>query len=346
MPSETKKLFWSSDMVDPKIRDENYRAVSSFVYEIAPWDINGEQGFRGSVSSCPFGSMTEGATTYNSQKFWRSRRRVVSSAMELYLVSLFIAGSEEADFNGRDVRVKAGDILIVDMTQTLSGQETEGARMIVVVARSDLQRLLPGRNLHGVVLDAAAPATRLLAEYFIGLNKVLADLSEDEIPAAQEAFLLLLASAINGGSDNYNVVPVNMPMRQRIIDYIHRNLENPRLGPQDIVAHFRVSRSHLYRAFEADGGIATLIREKRLDLAYRLLSNQKVNRLSNKEIIYRCGLPQSVNFSKIFKERFGVRPAEAREQRIILPDPKRGPPEFHTYLQGYVEQFEEQQNKK
>lgn len=336
MAIEDKKLFWTSDMVDPKIRDENYRAISGLLYDVSPLNINREHGLEGGVGSRAFGNMTLAVTSFNDQKYQRSQKLVSYSGMELYLVQLVLAGQATGDFNGNNVAFNAGDILITDLTQVMVAHSTTGARLAVVIARADVQRLLPGRNLHGVVLKADLPTTRLLAQYLIGLEKVLADLPDDAVPPTQEALLLLLTSALKGENNRYDYMPVNVPMRQRIIDFIDANISDPKLGVQLITTQFRVSRSHLYRMFEEDDGIASLIREKRLDLAYRLLSNQKPGRLSIKAVVHRCGFAQSTNFSKMFKERFGVLPADAREQRILLPKQNATPQELHTSLLSSV----------
>lgn len=337
MSSSSKKVFLSSDMIDAKIRDEYWREVSSLIFEIAPWDINGDAGFRGTVSSRPFGLMTVGTTTFNDQKVWRTRRTVVKSALEICIVQLVLSGECQGDFNGADVAIGPGDVLIHDMTQVMDSQVTAGARISIAITRSDLQRLVSRQTLHGIVLRAQWPTTRLLSEYIRGLDKVLAELPPDAVPAAQEALLILLASAINGqDTETLYDLPVNLPMKQRIAEYIDRCIMDPRLGPQAIMMHFRLSRSHLYRAFATDGGIAKFIRDRRLDLAYRILSSGNTRSLSNKEILHKCGLPLGVHFSKIFKERFGILPTEARDAGAAVTELGAVASTLHTYLSAYV----------
>ncbi|MCX5493346.1 helix-turn-helix domain-containing protein [Kaistia dalseonensis] len=337
MPSRPKKLFLSSDMIDPKIRDEYWRDVSSVIFEIDPWDINGDTGFRGTVVSRPFGSLTVGNTTFNDQKVWRTRRTVVRSALEVCIVQLVISGESQGDFNGADVAIRPGDIMIHDMTQVMDSQVTAGARISIVIPRSELQKCVSRQTLHGIVLRGEWPTTRLLADYIKGLDKILTDLPVDAVPAAEEALMILLASAINGREAGLrDDLPVNLPMKQRIIDYIDRSIMDPELGPQAIMKRFRLSRSHLYRTFAAEGGVAKLIRDRRLDSAYRMLSSRSTNMWSNKEILLRCGLPDGVHFARIFKERFGVLPNEARNHEILEYKERVGTSTLHSYLGDYV----------
>ncbi len=76
---------------------------------------------------------------------------------------------------------------------------------------------------------------------------------------------------------------------------------------------FRLSRSHLYRAFASDGGVAKVIRDKRLDRAYRILVDRGDKPVSLKEIAYRCGFHDGTQFTHAFKARFNMTPRDARE---------------------------------
>lgn len=336
MPSRQKKLFLSTDMVEEKLRYDYWRQVSSVIYDTTSWNINGDNGLRGTASSRPFGAMVVGATTFNDQKCSRDVRIIAKSSLELYIVQLVLFGDSQGDYNGTDVNLRQGDILIHDLTQKMAGQVSCGARLSIAVARSEIHRRVRRENFHGLVLRSEAPITRLLTEYMIGLDKVLTDLELDTSAAAQEALLILLASAINGEDCNIHDVPINLPMKQRITDYIDRNIVDPLLNPQLIMNNFRVSRSHLYRIFDTEGGISKFIKDRRLDLAFRLLSNQNSNGLSNKEIIHRSGLSDTIHFAKIFKERFGILPTETRNA-FLTDDPSRGEVfKLHRYMHEQI----------
>lgn len=53
----------------------------------------------------------------------------------------------------------------------------------------------------------------------------------------------------------------------------------------------------------------------------------------------QCGLPDNVHFSKLLRERFGLRPTDARERPAILSQSQSEPSHFHTYLHDYVTKF-------
>ncbi|AHZ80866.1 AraC family transcriptional regulator [Brucella canis] len=143
---------------------------------------------------------------------------------------------------------------------------------------------------------------------------------------------LLSASITSKEEEAIENTPANLPMRHRIITYIDENLTNPLLGPHSIMQHFHLSRSHLYRAFEPDGGVAKVIRDKRLDLAYRILIDRKGKPTSLKEIAYCCGFNDRTQFTKAFKARFELSPKEARETGAPLPQAPSGALILHSHL--------------
>lgn len=311
-----KTIFWSSEMVEEKNQNDAYREVSSLIYEVSKWDIDKSDKLSGLIETKYFGEMTLAYTEFNNQIYSRDAKQIIRSSMDSYLVQLVIAGDAKGNFNGKDIRFGPGDVLITDLTQTMTAQVTSGARIAVVVPRTEFHRFIIERNLHGTVLPATDPTTRLIAHYLIGLQKVCSEMSLKAVLSAQEALLLILSGTLN--SQHYNELPLNVPIKRGIVDFIDKHISNPYLNPEMILSHFRVSRSHLYRAFEADGGIAKLIRRKRLDLAFRLLSNNKVSKTPIKEVVFQCGMTNVTNFAKIFKERFGITPGEARNHPLLF----------------------------
>ncbi len=316
----TKELFLSTDMVDAEIRDDFWRDAVKLFYEVSSLDDENEKGFIGTLSSYPFGNMLVGSTTFNNQRYERTANIIAQNGLDHYVLQAMLAGTLSGDFNGVAVSAKPGDIFILDMAQVITSQAEAGARLTVIMPRQELEKLVGWRNLHGMVLRAESPMTQLLFEYLRGLNDVVQELSATELIAAKDAMLALLASCIKG-ADKGTVenVTINLPIRNRILAYIDKNITNPLLGPHSIQQHFRMSRSHLYRAFEPDEGVAKVIRDKRSDLAYRIIIDKKGKTISLKEIAYRCGFHDSTQMTKAFKARFGLTPKEARETQDTTP---------------------------
>lgn len=324
-------------MVDDKIRDDFWRDVLKPVFDVSNPDTENRHGFNGTIRSRPFGEILIGTTTFNGQHYQRTSKIITQGGLDQYVVQVILAGGLRGNFNGIDVSVELGDILILDLTQTISSHVDAGARITVVIPRSDLEKVVGWRNLHGVVLRSGAPMTRLLFDYFRSLEAVAAELPPHEAITAQDSMISLLAAGITGTLDRFaESTYVNITMRKSILRYIDENLTNPILGPHSIVKHFRISRSHLYRAFEVDGGVAKVIRDRRLDIAYHLILDRKVKPLSLKEIAYRCGFHDGTQFTKAFKSRFGHPPKETLDisGSLLLHD--SGAFNFHNHFSERV----------
>lgn len=333
----SKELILSTDMVDDKIRDDFWRDVLKPVFDISTPDTENRNGFNGSIRSRPFGEILIGTTTFNGQHYQRTSKIIAHGGLDQYVVQVMLAGHLRGNFNGVDVLAEPGDILILDLTQTISSHVDAGSRITVVIPRAELEKIVGWRNLHGVVLRSSAPMTRLLFDYLRSLETVASELPPHEAVTAQNSMISLLAAGITGTLDRFaEITYVNVTMRKSILRYIDENLTNPVLGPHSIVKHFRVSRSHLYRAFEIDGGVAKVIRDKRLDIAYHLILDRKGKPLSLKEIAYRCGFHDGTQFTKAFKSRFGHAPKETLDTSGSFQLGDNGAFNFHNHFSERV----------
>ncbi len=338
-------FYISTDMVEESIRDDFWRATSSLLYEISPTNREDNNGISGSVRSRLFGSLVLGNTTFNRQYCARSPSLIAQTDLDFYLLQLILAGEYRGDFAGKDLHAQPGDMFLLDLTRPLNSQKEAGARITLVIPRADLGPHWTARSLHGVVLRGAVPTNRLLFEFIISLNNVLDTMHAHTMPGVQESLMMLVNAALSGATLTHEQhMSINLSMRQRIVEYIERHLADTSLGPKAIMQHFRLSHSHLYRAFAPDKGVARLIRDKRLDLAYRLILNQDGQKLSQKELAYRCGFSNRSQFSRFFQDKFGIAPKELHDLQTAK---REGPPEalsqgmgssilFHRYVSARV----------
>ncbi len=316
----SNEIAISTDIIEDGSRNESWRAALKPTYE-----INGDSGdyqFSGSIVARSLGSIQIGAISFNSQRYTRARKLITRSGLNHYVLQLITGGELRGDFNGVDVEAKQGDIVIIDLSQTVESHASGGSRITVVIPREELERIVGWRNLHGLVMPAEASMTRLLFSYLHNLQSVSETLDRMEAQSALDAMFILLRTSINGAKGGVvQSLPANLPVRKRILAYIDENLSDPLLAPCLIAKSLRISRSSLYRTFETEGGIAKIIRDKRLDRACRILVDERGRNISLKEIAYRCGFHDGTQFTKAFKARFGMSPKNARECEAALPAP-------------------------
>ena len=93
---------------------------------------------------------------------------------------------------------------------------------------------------------------------------------------------------------------------------ICRRFASTELSPDEIAHRLGCSRAHLYRVFARNGlTVAGYLREIRLQRCRAALAAAGPrDTVSN--IAYRCGFDDPVHFTRLFRQRFGLRPSEVR----------------------------------
>lgn len=329
--------YISTQMVDESIRTDFWRDTSSLLYEVSPVGDQKDHTILGSVRSRPFGSLVLGNTTFNRQYCQRTPSLIARTDLDFYLLQLILAGEYRGDFAGKDLHAQPGDIFFLDLTRPLNSLKEAGARITLVIPRTDLAPCWSSQTLHGMVLKGDAPINRLLSEFIVSLDGLLDNMEAHAMPGIQESLMALINAALNGVALSHEqCISINLSMRQRIVDYIDHNLADPALSPQTIMQHFRLSHSHLYRAFQNDKGVARMIRDKRLDLAYRMILNKRSQKLSLKELAYQCGFSNRSQFSRFFLERFDIAPKGLHGLQDALPHETRSAILFHRYITARI----------
>ncbi|GAB3977081.1 hypothetical protein GCM10029978_065750 [Actinoallomurus acanthiterrae] len=98
-----------------------------------------------------------------------------------------------------------------------------------------------------------------------------------------------------------------------IKSFIQRNLHNPDLSPSHIAAAHHISRSYLYRLFQAEADTVTsYIRRKRLEGARRDLSNPALTATPIHVIATRWGFTHAADFTRAFRAAYNIPPRDHR----------------------------------
>lgn len=97
---------------------------------------------------------------------------------------------------------------------------------------------------------------------------------------------------------------------------IAANTDNTDFSIDQLCQEIGLSRSQLYRKLKSETGLSTslYIRQVKLEQASILLSNAQLN---ISEICYQSGFTSPQNFTKYFKEAYGLTPSKYRQQLLI-----------------------------
>lgn len=315
--NSTDEILISTSLVEDSLRNDFWREVSRPFYDITPIIESESPRLEGEIRSWQAAGLMFGSVAFNAQRYNRDRRIIAWSGLDQYLVAVVTAGAMLGDFTGSSVTARPGDICVLDLAQVLQSEMTAGGTFSSLIPRQALAKATGHANLHGRLLKAHLPMTKLLTTYLRGLSDLRDLLPDDEATAAQEALITILAAALRGEQpeDVGDLRPLSIALRQRTLDFIDRNIDNPDLSPNLILRHLNVSRAHLYRAFAEDGGISSAIRDRRLDAAFLELTRTDNSARSITEIAFASGFSNGTHFSRSFRTRFGLTPSEARRER-------------------------------
>nr|WP_269812802.1 helix-turn-helix domain-containing protein [Pontibaca salina] len=314
-------LSISTDVLEARFRTDFWRALSSPLHDVSP-TVTGEV-LEGGLDARMLGSLMVGKRHSNARRNLRDRARITQGEMDGYQLELFLDGSLVGDCDGTDMRLGPGDIGIFDYARPYRTQQTAGTSLLLYMSRDRLDAAMGGQSAHGAVLRAEEPITLLISNIIQNLVKVMPDISDKDAMAVDTATIDLIAAGIarqrTGGEDKS--LEIQRVQQREILAFIRLNLADPELGPDMLAHRFRMSRTHLYRIFASQGGIASLIRQERLRHAFRELQRNRNRTITM--IAYDYGFSSSHQFLRAFRAQYGMTPSDAR-QRSGSTDTCRG----------------------
>jgi len=321
----SEEIFITTESIDPYIRTDFYRSLFSNFLDVSPVD---QQPLYGSIHIRSANSWTLTNWQFGLQRCDRSQNLILQSDIEAYILILIVKGYFHRTTQKNSVRLEAGDLLLINTAQADSCISS-GENIAIYIPRNLLEKHMGHYRIPDeTIFRAKQPMTHLLTDYILSLFNVSIDLPNEEIDPAFEVLVSLLTVRLKN-NNLQTKQEINTVLKHRILQFIDLNIKNPNLCVESLMQRFNVSRAHLYRAFEADDGIATIIRNKRLDLAYRELNNQHTSLRTLTEIAQDYGFDNYNQFSRSFRLRFNMAPSDIkninlhRNLSLAVPDIKQ-----------------------
>jgi AraC-like DNA-binding protein len=269
------------------------------------------------------GSFLISRSTLAVQRFVRSREKVQATGLSGSHLVLLLFGGVRGSEGSNHANTQAGDLCIFDLNQPVESFVDSSVHLTMVVERDRLEQLAGSADLHGLVFRHGRPITRLLTDYLTELRNVSHELSPTDALLAVDVIGRLIRAGL--GAPHPSCVDEQTvdltTLRMKILRFIDEHLKHPELDALTIMRCFEISRATLYRALEADGGVATVIRERRLAAAHDLLARSRGLQIA--EVASAYGFSSQNQFFKAFRRKFGFAPSEVSGTRIaeaIAPD--------------------------
>ncbi|MFG1345523.1 helix-turn-helix domain-containing protein [Xanthobacter autotrophicus DSM 431] len=310
----SEEVFLSTDIVEKSLRTDMCRELSRPFFEVMPQD-NGPRQLELSLRSHLIGQTLIISTNHSQQRISRDRCHIILG-LDQYFVFLMLGGVVDNDFEGGAVSINSGDICFADLSRSFRGEVGQGSALSLMLPRAALDKATGGRDLHGFVLKKGEPITQFLTDFMVSFAN-LPDIADGtEAQAIEEAAIALIGACISRRAPPQDPA-LNNVLRHRLLSFVEENLAAPDLGPALLMQRFHVSRAHLYRMFEAEGGVATVIREKRLDAAFRALISPSGRSSSIAQVAYTFGFSSTPQFHRAFQARFSMTPRQARNEASL-----------------------------
>ncbi|MDR2935713.1 MAG: response regulator, partial [Rikenellaceae bacterium] len=219
---------------------------------------------------------------------------------------LKLARTEQPDIIVSDIMMERIDGLEV-ISRLRADISTSHIPVILLTARSGLDERLQAMEL-GADDYIVKPfsSTYLLArisnllEQRVKLQEFYASsIGLSSLPSKEESPSQMQPSSVDTG------------FMEKLRRYMEKNLADPDLRIEGLLAHFCISRSLLFKKIKSLTGLSPVeyIREYRIQRATELICNPDLN---IKEITYRVGMSDSRYFARCFKQKHGVTPSEYR----------------------------------
>lgn len=245
----------------------------------------------------------------------RQARQVRADGVDDVCLSLLVAGRAYHEQGGRGGIVEAGGIGITGLgTPFVTGLPGPYEEIRLNVPRAAFVAQVGNpKNLIGWTMTGGTPLCDLLTGYMRAFAGSIDRMSEVEAAHGFGAVLHLLRGVVDPDVAFDEGEMSTVGLRSLAGAYIERRLHDPTLSPEEIRRTLKVSRTRLYEAFAADGGIAAAVRDARLDRARRRLAARDRSGHTITAVMLSCGYLDGSAFSRAFKSRFGLAPRDFRE---------------------------------
>ena len=178
---------------------------------------------------------------------------------------------------------------------------------------------------HDVPLPTAVAG--LLADFLKSLAGRLSSVTREEAEGLADAVrhLVVACTAPKRERAEAAEAPLAAAILERARHVVRQNMASYDFGPNQLCRLMAVSRSKLYRMFEASGGVGAFIQRERLQHAFIALSDPRETRSIN-VVANDVGFPDHSTFSRAFRRAFGFSPSEAREMALSRRTPPQRDP--------------------
>ena len=301
----------SSDM-SPEAFFYAWRESVEAFFDSLPED---ESSYQGDIRVCVLGEVMLFETAFSAQHFKRDRKRILTFDNDLIVFQIYTQGSCQIKNGNTEFIARPNAAILLDMGLSLQSEAEDSHAYSLVIPRTLLAKYLPNINqLTGCLTAPDDPKVTILRQALEAVFDQLPNIPMSDGTVIGSSLVNLMASLLMTGIKAQELsAPGEQAILDSVCDYIEHNLSLPDLGVAPLLKAFPLSRSSLYRLFKPLGGVDNYIRERRLQRCYDELKSPEHLHRKVIDIATLWGFSNQSSFSRIFKQRYGLKPSEVRD---------------------------------
>ncbi|MEV4732361.1 AraC family transcriptional regulator [Saccharopolyspora sp. NPDC049426] len=266
--------------------------------------------FTGSIEHVPVGDVELSTVVAGGQHVRRTSGLIAEGTEEYLLASIQVEGRGRVEQDGRIAELSAGEMAFYDSTRPYALHFDDPFHQLVVQVPKRELWVRDTRGLTSRTLGTGTPGA-VVAAFFRSLSDTVATSPDGGVGLVPHALGLLSAAATYAGGSAPAHDAAETLVRQRVLDFLRRNLFDPSLDADAVAKACNVSRRTLYRIL-GDEGAATRLRRMRIERARELLAADRSRPVG--WVATACGFETESGFYRAFRAATGETPAEYRRR--------------------------------
>jgi AraC-like DNA-binding protein len=285
------------------------------VFDVIPKYPN-DCGFPAEIRVWRLGGVAVTQSTTPPVFVARTKTHLKRDPVDHWVVRYCPRGAHSTVTAGTSLEIPARVPFLWSLAQEFMHDRTHVDGIQLIMSRDafpDLAPLLDGAC--GSTLDTSLG--HLLGDYMTALERQLPQVTEADFPYLANAVGAMVAAAVAPSAERVAVArpQIDRGRMERVRQAVRRHLRTPTLRPGTLCRLVGMSRSNLYRLFEASGGVAKYIQEQRLLATHAILTDPET-KISISNLADEFCFADASSFSRAYKRAFGCSPGEARSAAL------------------------------
>ncbi|MDB5985211.1 MAG: hypothetical protein JWR16_264 [Nevskia sp.] len=300
-------VYHSADF-EAKDRFESWREVIYQHFFPADGEVGSPQAFNAQMQTRMLGMTSVSRISASAHAWVRNADHLRRTPHDEFLLSLMLKGEGRLKQGDREVRQRAGVMVLYDTGQTYSYQFAADIVVLKIPRRLLLARVPDAIRLTALPLRADSPVGALASSVMRQAAALDIPADAPAAPRIGASLLDVVAATLDTElSGRERPCSKQTALLERVRNYIRANIGDSRLDVESIAHASDISPRTLNRLFAITG--TTPMRwvwKQRLEASYCLLSEGRMKRVT--DVAFNFGFNDLSHFSRTFKNEYGVSP--------------------------------------